>query len=85
MREQGDAANEWGLPFGQMVLSEAFTLEQSLSLTENLDKLGSARHQIETVRAILTDNSRSEAERVRDALRAVRNDPPPTSLSKIEE
>lgn len=68
-----------------MVLSEAFTLEQSLSLTENLEKLGSASHQIETVRAILTDDSRSEAERVRDALRVIRNGQPQTSLSKIEE
>ena len=40
---------------------------------------------MENIKAILTDDSRSEADRVRDALRAIRNDPPQTSLSKIEE
>lgn len=85
MCEQDDTANEWGLPIGQMVLSEAFTLEQSLSLTENLKKFGSATQQLLTVRAILTDDSRSEAERVSDALKVISGDAPQICLSKIEE
>jgi hypothetical protein len=85
MREQRDAANEWRLPIGQMVLSEAFTLEHSISLTENLEKLGCISYQMEAIQAILSDESRTAAERIRSALKAIRNEPPQTSLSQIEE
>ena len=54
-----------------MVESEAFTLEHSLSLTENLEKLALLTQKLEALRGILTDESRPEPERVKDALKAI--------------
>jgi hypothetical protein len=54
-----------------MVESEAFTLERSISLTENFEKLASLTQKLEALRDILSDQTRPEPERVKDALRAI--------------
>jgi hypothetical protein len=86
MSEPADASlNDWGLPLGQMVESEAFNLEHSLSITENLERLASLADQLDTLRIILTDETRPHAQRVTDALSTFRREPLQTSLSRIEQ